>query len=568
MSCSLRNLEETASSIFGWKELRPGQLTAMDAVVNGRSALCVMPTGFGKSAIYQVPAMVLPGVVVVVSPLIAQQHDQAEAINESTGTRRAYVMNSDLSDADREEAWAAASDPDESRRAKFLFLAPEQTARDDVAKKLRSLDVSLLVIDEAHCVSAWGHDFRPDYLQLGSLVRSLNCPALALTTTASTPVQQEIAERLRVESPLTLVTGFDRPNLFLQVEQHTDAAWKRKAVVEQVHQLQLPGLIYSATRRAAELLAAELSDAGLRADSYHSGRRKSDREQVHAAFLDGGLDVVVATTAFGMGIDKPNVRFVLHENVADSLDSYYQEIGRAGRDGLDALAWLHYRPEDLSLRRFFAAKSADPAELAQLFAVLRAQDRPVTVKELRDLSGLSQRKLAGLLNLLELAGMIEDGTGGYTAGDHSTKAAVQAAVEQAEHRELIDQSRVEMMRRYAETRTCRRQFLLAFFGDELDGPCGNCDNCAGGVSKDVSSVSGVSGVSHGASGGASGDADSTDAAKYPYALQSRVQHSKWGPGVVMGYEEGTVTVLFESVGYRTLSVELVEEKGLLAEAPA
>ncbi|MBG6218372.1 superfamily II DNA helicase RecQ [Arthrobacter sp. CAN_A6] len=224
MATALRDLEETASSVFGWDTLHPDQRIAMEAVANGRSALCVMPTGFGKSAIYQVPGMVLPGVVVVISPLIALQHDQANAINESTGATRAYVINSDLSQSDREEAWAAASDPDESRRAKFLFLAPEQTARDDVAGQLDGLDVSLLVIDEAHCVSAWGHDFRPDYLQLGHLVTTLGCPVLALTATASTPVQQEITERLHLESPLTLVAGFDRPNLFLRVEQHPDAA--------------------------------------------------------------------------------------------------------------------------------------------------------------------------------------------------------------------------------------------------------------------------------------------------------------------------------------------------------
>ncbi|MBG6184310.1 ATP-dependent DNA helicase RecQ [Arthrobacter sp. CAN_A214] len=556
MATALRDLEETASSVFGWDTLHPDQRIAMEAVADGRSALCVMPTGFGKSAIYQVPGMVLPGVVVVISPLIALQHDQASAINESTGATRAHVINSDLSPSDREEAWAAASDPDESRRAKFLFLAPEQTARDDVATQLGRLDVSLLVIDEAHCVSAWGHDFRPDYLQLGHLVTTLGCPVLALTATASTPVQQEITERLHLESPLTLVAGFDRPNLFLQVEQHTDAAGKRKAVVEQVQQLELPGLVYTATRKASETLAAELSDAGLRARSYHSGMRRRNREDVHSRFLDGGLDVVVATTAFGMGIDKPNVRFVVHENVADSLDSYYQEIGRGGRDGQAALACLHYRPEDLTLRRFFAAKPANPDELAQLFALLRLQDHPVSVKELRALSGLSQRRLSGLLNLLELAGMIEDGPAGYGASDNTAEAAAQAGVEQAEHRELIDQSRVEMVRRYAETRTCRRHFLLAYFGEETDGPCGNCDNCSAGSSADADPH------------GQSRQRENPAADRQPYPLQSRVQHHEWGPGVVMSYEEGTVTVLFEATGYRTLSVELVQEKALLTEAPA
>jgi ATP-dependent DNA helicase RecQ len=310
-----------------------------------------------------------------------------------------------------------------------------------------------------------------------------------------------------------------------------------------VEKLEKPGIVYVATRKAAETLAAELSDRGVQAAPYHSGRRGRDREEVHERFLDGRLDVVVATTAFGMGIDKPDVRFVVHEAVADSLDSYYQEIGRGGRDGGPATATLHYRPEDLSLRRFFAAKSADRGDLEQFFAALRAQERPVSIGDLRKATGLSQRKAAGLINLLETAGAVRAVEKGYAPEEVTPAEAAELAVAQAAVRENIDTSRVEMARRYAETKGCRRQFLLGYFGEDLGGPCGSCDNCADGRTLGEP---------------AAGDV--------PYALQSAVHHDEWGPGVVMSYEEGTVTVLFETAGYKTLSLEIVESRGLLRAA--
>ena len=551
MNITRETLAATALEVFGWDTPREGQLEAMTAVASGRDVMCVMPTGHGKSAIYQVPAFTLPGVAVVISPLIALQRDQADAINTAAGATRAYVLNSGQSQGSIDEAWAAAEDKDEDRRAKFLFLAPEQLARQEVADRLKALDVSILVIDEAHCVSAWGHDFRPDYLQLGGLVQALGRPVVALTATAAPPVRTEIAEVLKLKDPFLIAQGFDRPNLHLRVHMHVDAEDKRRAVLKSVQELAHPGLVYVATRKETEQYAADLQEAGLRAAAYHSGRPAGERKEVHRQFLDDELDVVVATTAFGMGIDKPNVRYVVHAGIPDSLDSYYQEIGRGGRDGEPAAAVLHYRPEDLGLRRFFASKRPDEGALRQLLAALRSERGPVKQAQLSRKLGISGRRLSGLLNLLQQAGAVTVSKRGFRARKMAPNDAVAAAVDYAERRENIDQSRVDMARQYAETSGCRRQFLLGYFGEELFDPCGNCDNCEKAAAEADIPVEDVA------------ELTPDEAPQVPFPVQSAVTHTEWGPGVVMSYEDETVTVLFETEGYKTLSVDLVLEKELL-----
>jgi ATP-dependent DNA helicase RecQ len=588
-----RRLRRTARRVFGWQQLRPAQLTAMKAVMKGRDVLAVMPTGAGKSAVYQVPAVLLGGPVVVVSPLIALQRDQMQSLLGS-GALRAAAINSAQRRSDNETAWSRIS----ASSVDVVFLAPEQLAKPDVTDRLAAVRPRLLVVDEAHCVSSWGHDFRPDYLRLRHARERLgNPPVLALTANAAAPVRRDIAERLGMNDPVETVAGFDRPNIHLDVSTFQDGAAKERFVVERAAVEEKPGIVYAATRRAADSYAERLSDLGLSAASYHAGRSAAERSRTQDRFSSGELDVVVATSAFGMGIDKANVRFVLHASVPGSLDAYYQEIGRAGRDGAPARAILAYRPQDLGLQRFFAAGAPDADALRRVAERLRSEAGAVDATRLRADCELGATALAAVLNLLEEAGAVRTGRDGSrftgTAGssaDDDVDAAVHSALAvHATHRKL-EQSRVDMMRGYAETTDCRRRFLLGYFGESVATPCGACGTCTGPVAEPASGLRRArsgdagrpdkaatrqrrwlrAGARAGAFAGAGRAAETVArpaADAHAYLPGVRVRHDQWGRGEVMSEGDGKITILFESVGYRTLSLAVVTDKQLLATLP-
>jgi ATP-dependent DNA helicase RecQ len=529
----MSSIQHTARDALGF-ELRAEQVEAVESVLHRRDTLAVMPSGAGKSAIYQVAGLLIDGATVVVSPLIALQQDQVDAIDD------AAALNSGRPAGERRETLERF----EVGELEFLLLAPEQLANDETLAQLAAAEPSLLVVDEAHCISEWGHDFRPEYLRLGAAAEALGHPTvLALTATASRPVRDEIVERLGLRDPFVLVRGFDRPNIHLAVESFHDADAKRGALLDAVAEAPKPGIVYAATRAAAEEVAEELGERGLDAAAYHAGLAGGERDETQRRFMDGELDVIVATTAFGMGVDKRNVRFVFHHDVADSLDAYYQEIGRSGRDGEPADARLFYRAEDLGLRRFFAGVgNVDVEDVTVVAEAVQAHAGPVRTRTLKDETGLSETKLMTALTRLAEAGAVAIlPTGEIESAGEIGREEIREAAAAQENRKAFDRSRIDMMRGYAETRDCRREFLLNYFGEAYDAPCGNCDSCEAGTA-------------------------AADPEEAPFDLGARVRHGEWGEGEVQRYEGDKMVVLFDEVGYRTLAVDIVVQNSLLAPA--
>jgi ATP-dependent DNA helicase RecQ len=381
---------------------------------------------------------------------------------------------------------------------------------------------------------------------LGAVIEALGHPAvLALTATAAPLVRREIVERLGMRNPKIFVRGFDRPNLFFEVRSFREEEEKRRAVLDAVVPAPKPGIVYVATRNNADSLAALLNEAGVKAVPYHAGMSGGAREAAQSAFMNDEAGVIVATKAFGLGVDKPDVRFVYHHDVSDSVDSYYQEAGRAGRDGDPAEVVLFYHPKDLNLYKFFAGQGKIDAEQAEeVLESLMNRDDPADEKELRKETGLSKTKVETILTELEAAGAVRISTDGQVAAEavSDPERAAEEAARSQERRREYNLSRLEMMRGYAEQRGCRREYLLNYFGEAYDPPCGFCDNCRAGVAPEKSE------------------------GEPPFPLNCRVVHPEWGAGAVLRYEGNKVVALFDEVGYKTLSLEIALERKLLTPA--
>lgn len=399
--------EEALKVLFGYDAFRPGQKNVIDSILAGRDVLAVMPTGAGKSVCYQIPAMFLPGITLVISPLISLMQDQVKTLNE-VGIPAAFI-NSSLSESAFMETLKRAR----QGFYKMIYVAPERLVTEGFLHFAKDVSISMITVDEAHCISQWGQDFRPSYMKIVEFVRQLpQRPIIsAFTATATEHVREDIVCTLGLNNPFCLVTGFDRENLFFQVEKPKN---KDQYILDYLSEhAKESGIIYCATRKNVDNLYELLKSKGILVAKYHAGLSASERKKMQDDFVFDYINVIVATNAFGMGIDKSNVRFVIHYNMPQSMENYYQEAGRAGRDGADAKCILLFSPQDIAINRFLL----EHKETSEL--------------DMEDLETIKERDL----------------------------------------------KRLQAMERYCYTTECLRNYILRYFGENPQKPCEDCGNC-------------------------------------------------------------------------------------------
>jgi ATP-dependent DNA helicase RecQ len=549
-------LQLEAKQRFGIKGFRSGQREVLEAIFHGRNVLGIMPTGAGKSLTYQLSALFLPKPVIVVSPLIALMQDQQEKAEGADIAVEKIDSTLKASEVREVEEMLEHGIP------QLIYVTPERLENTALMETLKDNGgISLFVVDEAHCIAEWGHDFRPAYLGLGYARKALgNPPVLALTATATEDVTEEILERLDATDAVIVNAGTERTNLFFSVHPTVNTDAKLARITQMLEREEGSGIIYTASVRSANELHDWLKEHSISVGHYHGKMKTRDREQVQREFMRGDHKVMIATKAFGLGIDKPDIRFVYHFEFPDSLETYYQEAGRAGRDGLDSHAVLLYRLEDKRIQSYFLAGRYPRA--SDVRAVLGVMGVPSTSLEIADASQVGRRRTQVILYLLREAGLVRRTKAGWVLrasempSDEAIEVLLQSYVERAGH----DQERLNEMMHYAQTDTCRTQVMRLYFGEPEGEKCMRCDNC---VNPPVAEVAEAHAEEVTRISNASGDIVTTapetlpHPEKTPFGRGDIVRHLRFGEGKVLDVHGDAVLVRFATAGEKRLRKDFV-----------
>ncbi|OXS80301.1 RecQ family ATP-dependent DNA helicase [Domibacillus enclensis] len=445
-------IEDVLKQKFGYDSFRPGQQETIHSLLKGRDTLSMMPTGTGKSLCYQLPAYLMDGVTVIVSPLLSLMQDQVDQL-KAGGEKRVIALNSFLQYEEKTRALLHL------QHYKFIFLSPEMLQVQPIIQAIQRLTISLFVVDEAHCISQWGYDFRPDYGLLGDVRRKLNEPlTLALTATADEKVREDIKRQLCLTDPKELVFSVNRPNISMKAERMEDPLQKQKKLVELVRFFKKPGIVYFSGRKAAEEAVMLLKLNGVKkAAFYHGGMEAGDRLLIQHQFLNGELDVVCATSAFGMGINKEDVRFVIHYHMPSQMEAYLQEIGRAGRDGHPSIAVIFYVHGDERLHEFIAQ-----SELPSCDQIKQAATQHQSLDQVEPpLTDIQKRFLEHYTKQAVLEG----------------KRAESYILQVREHLLAKKAEKRSQMKEWIDSDECRRAGYMRFFNEEPSGQQQCCDRC-------------------------------------------------------------------------------------------